>query len=145
MEALFQMIENIKALDEGVEFARFMQNDQAKIYAINLNKWEQLYGRGVDANGVPLGYYREKTKSLKNDPELSHITLRETGDFYNTFKIFVGHNFIEISADTRKGKDDLEDIHGDILGLDEDSKEALGEYMINNGFIEQIRENILKH
>lgn len=122
-----------------------MQNDGAKLYTLNLNRWEQLYGRGVDANGVPLGEYREKTKALKNDPQLSHITLRETGDFYNTFKIFVGHNFIELEADTRKGKDDLEDIHGDIIGLDDDSKEALGEYMIDNGFIEQIKESILNY
>lgn len=145
MEAIFKVIENIKKLDAGVELAKFMSNSTAQVYVLNLNRWEQLYGRGVDANGVPLGYYREKTKSLKNDPNLSHITLRETGEFYNTFKIFVGHNFIEIDANTAKPNGDLAEIHGEIIGLDDDSKEALGEYMLQNGINEQILQNILDY
>ncbi len=144
MQRLFDLIANVKSLDMNREFERFMEQPKAKVFTLNLNRWEQLYEQGVDANGIPLGYYRPYTLKRKVDPNLSHITLRETGAFYDSFRITTGYGHATIEADTRKGNDDLEDLHGPILGLTDDSKEALQEFMLNNGLIEQIKEAILR-
>jgi|SRR5690349_2650332 len=145
MEALLKLIDNVKTLDVGLEFEKFMSRTDARVFTLNLNRWEQLYEQGVDSNGVPLGQYRPYTLKRKVDPNLSHITLRETGAFYETFRLLTGHGFVEIQANTRKGNEDLEDIHGPVLGLTDDSKEALGEFMLNNGFADQIKETILRY
>lgn len=147
MEALFKLIRNVKALDTNRVFERFMDKDNAKVYMLNLNRFDQLYEQGIDANGKFLGTYTEHTKQLKRDPMLTHITLRETGEFYNSFRVTTGYGYAEIQADPIKDQGtefgDLTLRFGpDIIGLTDDSKEAMGEFILNNGVHEQILDEI---
>lgn len=145
MQALYELISNVKVLDTNKAFQIFFTPEQHRARIVALNTWGQLYDRGVDAHGIPLGYYRPYTLKRKNYPIPSHgqITLIETGDFYRSFQATVHYGAVDIDANTMKGTDDLMDIHGEILGLDEESKGELTEYMIENDFTEIIKQQIL--
>jgi hypothetical protein len=84
----------------------------------------------VNAKGESLGEYSLYTKALKqSDGRISdHVTLNDTGDFYNSFSVYLsGSNFI-VSANTIKDTSDLiADWGRDILGLNEESLKLLRE------------------
>lgn len=145
MKRLFDLIKNVENLDMDQQFTDFMKTDKARAYILSLNRWGQLYDQGIDINGIPLGYYRPYTLAHKIDPNLSHITLHETGMFYRSFRVDVFYGYAEISADTMKQGRDLTDRFGEIVGLSGQSKELLGAFFIKNGFNDQIREAILRN
>jgi len=106
-------------LSEHVEFTD---------YIIELNTKNQLYDKGIDAKGERIGSYSPKTKAIKNaNGEISdHVTLLDTGKFYESFRVFLQGSDLIISAETIKDTDDLIFKYGqDILGLNEDSLEKL--------------------
>lgn len=144
MEALLELISNVKKLNRDNGFSEFFNgNWKHKTYVLDLNRLGQLYYKGIDASGLLLGHYAAYTLRTKEDPMLSHVTLKETGDFYSTFDLKVHKAHLEIEADTMKGNTDLMDEWGvDILGLTEESKEMLSNYMLDNGYAEIIKEKI---
>jgi len=104
---------------------------------IDMNTNEQLYKRGVDAKGTELsaigGDYSFVTKDIKSRKGdiYTHITLKDTGDFYKSWRVSIMHNTIFIEADTIKDGDDLRQRWGDdILGLTDDSKDKLINYAV---------------
>ncbi len=71
---------------------------------IYLNTWDQLYDRGIDSEGKSLGHYQPYTvflKELKGQPT-DHITLRDTGDFYKSFRVTLSNLDIQIVCDPIK-------------------------------------------
>lgn len=145
MQVLHDLIGNVKALDEKQVFTDFF-NDKTehKIFVLDLNRWDQLYRGGVDANGRQLGDYAPYTLEHKKDPMKDHITLHEEGDFYRSFELTVNYGSLEIDAETQKPNGDLADIFGeDILGLTANSRGELAEYMIEEELAELIIEKIL--
>lgn len=114
-------------------------------FVISENIWRQLYEQGVDSKGHFLGHYQPSTILIKKDAEKSHITLKETGAFYESFKGKIRFGEIEIDADGRKGSDNLFEIWGeDILGLTDEGKERLIELMINENLKEVVLEAYTK-
>lgn len=98
---------------------------------IELNTIEQLYKKGIDSTGDSIGEYqpatiegtsRFKGKIEKGQP-YDRVTLKDTGDFYNSFRIYIDSNFdLIVKADTIKEGIDLLDQWGkDILGLTDES------------------------
>ena len=91
---------------------------------IDLNTIDQLYNEGIDSKGIQLGEYTNYTKSLKQvkGQRTDHITLKDTGVFYKSFKVALIGNAINISADAQKEDTNLFKEYGiDIVGLTEDS------------------------
>jgi hypothetical protein len=104
---------------------------------IEMNTQNQLFQKGVDANGVPLmdigGDYSFVTKDIKDflGQPIDRITLKDTGDFYKSWTVRVMGSVIFIEANTIKDGDDLRSRWGnDILGLTEESKQKLINYAI---------------
>jgi len=100
------------------------QNAELRKLIIDLNTIEQLYNEGIDSKGVRLGDYTTYTKSIKQSKgqRIDHITLSDTGDFYETFKVILDGNAIRITANPFKEDTNLFKEFGfDILGLTEDS------------------------
>lgn len=104
---------------------------------IEMNTHEQLFQKGVDSKGVPLmdigGDYAFVTKDIKDylGQPIDRITLKDTGDFYKSWRVRVLGDVIFIEADTIKDGDDLRQRWGnDILGLTEESKQKLINYAI---------------
>jgi len=100
-------------------------------YIIELNTKRQLFDKGIDSTGRKLsdigGEYAPFTLQLHPEKIKDRITLFDTGDFYNSFRVYLdSQSDLKITADTIKDTSDLiADWGKDILGLTEDSLEKL--------------------
>ncbi len=93
----------------------------------------QLFIDGVDNKGVKLDPYTPFTVLLKKQKgqKTSVTTLKDTGEFYNSFEVKVFKGGFEIDAETIKGDDDLEDKYGDdLIGLTDDNIQVLIEEVL---------------
>jgi hypothetical protein len=100
------------------------QNAEFRKLIIDLNTIDQLYNQGVDSRGVSLGDYTAYTKSLKQQKgeRYDHITLKDTGEFYKSFRIIFTGDALQIIANPIKDDTNLFKEFGiDIVGLTEDS------------------------
>lgn len=106
-----------------------MANDKSFTdYIIYLNTQKQLFEKGVNSEGVNLesigGIYSFETVKIKNEKgqPTDRVTLKDTGDFYESFRVFFNASGLVISADTLKDTDDLIKRWGqEILGLNNES------------------------
>jgi len=101
---------------------------------VSLNVHDQLYDKGIDSMGRSLGDYSLATitgtknfkgKIAKGQP-YDHVTLKDSGDFYESFRAkLVGTNII-ITAQTIKENTDLLKVWGDdIIGLTDDNLQVV--------------------
>lgn len=104
--------------------ADIMKDERLKRYYIELNQ-EQLHDSGTDSNGNPIipPYSRRTMEIKRRKGQVSdHVTLKDTGKFYKSFKITVFRGGFIIDADGQKQETNLFDKYGiDILGLDDNS------------------------
>lgn len=91
---------------------------------------DQLFEKGEDGLGNPLGEYSDSTKFFKENiagqlgrsTKSDHITLKDTGEFYESVKVVLTRDGIKIVADTQKEDNDLVDEFGkEILFVNEDN------------------------
>lgn len=118
------------------------QTMQAQI--LDLNTESQLYERGIDADSKSLGGYAPFTIEYKetiagqmgNDTRTANVTLKDTGEFYRSFRFVKAADGFHIEADTEKdGGVDLAYLYGPkILGLTNESRQQI---------IPDIRERML--
>ena len=115
-------------------------------FVVFLNTEKQLF-EGVDANEASLksigGDYAPITKFLKaqKGQPFDRITLKDTGDFYDSFSVEALQDAIIIEADSIKEGYDLRDRWGqDILGLSEPS---IGILIENDIFISDLVKILL--
>lgn len=136
---MFESVKNktnkFKKLTLKKVFHELFKDKDFTNYIIDLNTGEQLYDKGIDSTGKRLdagrnGYaaFTITEKERKGQP-IDRITLKDTGEFYNSFKCkwdSSGSGSIKITADTMKESGDLLTQWGkDILGLDEESLSKL--------------------
>lgn len=115
---------------------------------IRLNTEDQLEEDGIDSLGRDLGDYSPYTKILKKlkGQRTDHITLKDTGDFYESFVAVVNNSEIIIDADGIKddGTDLFRQYGNDIAGLtDENLQFIINE--IRDGIIEYIYSILAKY
>ncbi len=129
MDSYAEILEQTKSISIfGILDDIFKQN-RVQQEVIRLNQ-EQLQG-GEDAlaqtivtiGGSP---YRASTVQIKKEKRqpTNVVTLKDTGEFYNTFSVIIRRDGYEIIADFRKGSDDIRDNFSskfDFLGLTEDN------------------------
>ena len=128
MKAISNLAQRVKSLSIDDMLHELSEHAEFTDYIIELNTKNQLYDKGIDAKGERIGSYSPKTKAIKDaNGEISdHVTLLDTGKFYESFRVFLQGSDLIISADTIKDTDDLIFKYGqDILGLNEDSLEKL--------------------
>ena len=114
----------INKLDVDKQLTKIMNNGQMQSDIIDLNTNAQLYEKGIRADGTSLGEYTKNTIAIKEGKgqETGHVTLRDTGDFYASFKVKDTGEEVIITADTQKPDVDLADKYGEnILGLTPES------------------------
>lgn len=131
MKALTNLALKVKSLSINDMVDELGEHPEFIDLIIELNTKNQLYDKGVDSLGDRIGSYSPKTKAIKdaNGQISDHVTLNDTGKFYESFKVYINSqkDFV-ISADTIKDTDDLIFKYGkDILGLNEDSLKILRE------------------
>lgn len=120
----------LKSATENEVISKLSKDKNFTDNIIYYNTTEQLYNEGVDANNKTLGQYAASTiegttsflgKKAKGQP-FDHITLRDTGAFYNSFKVVKTQDGLLIQANSIKDDTDLRVEYGkDIVGLTEES------------------------
>lgn len=84
---------------------------------------DQLFEKGEDGQGNPLGEYSNVTKFFKDNlagglgrsTRSDHITLKDTGVFYESVEVKLTSKGIEIIADTQKDDNDLVEQFGEAI------------------------------
>lgn len=92
----------------------------------------QLMSQGVDSLGVSLGKYSPFTVQVKlsKNQRIDHITLKDTGEFYESWDIKPFLKGFIINAQGQKDDDNLFEIYGkDILGLTDENIKILSEFI----------------
>jgi hypothetical protein len=133
--ALGYRIRRLAAIKPNETFNIVLGNKVIKKEIIKMNTINQLYNEGIGSDGVKLsdvgGEYSLVTMSIskeKGRPKASRnrITLKDTGEFYRSFRVYVFSGVVRIQADTIKDGKDLQDDWGDnILGLTNENKQKL--------------------
>jgi hypothetical protein len=124
LKALVNLANRVKSLSVDDLIHELSEHTEFTDLIIELNTKNQLYDKGVDAKGERIGSYSAKTKAIKDSKgEISdHVTLLDTGQFYESFRVYLSGSNLVITANTIKDTDDLMEKYGkDILGLNEDS------------------------
>ncbi len=141
MEALELMLKKfIRSANVDKIMSEVLRDERLKDYIIELNQ-SQLYESGTDSNGQSLGQYQPYTVEIKRKKgqRTDHITLKDTGRFYNSFRIRVKSDGFEIHVKDLPGKDSLIYRYGiDILGLD-----TMSLHQIQDIFIREIKKALL--
>ena len=99
---------------------------------IELNRSLQLFQKGIDSEGNKLIPYLETTKLIKRDKNqiFKHTTLKDTGMFYNGFRVIVENNLLYITSTDDK-TDELMNKYGkNIFGLTRDNRMTLFDEII---------------
>ena len=113
------------------------KNQKVKDYIISLNtigvKGSQLYELGINSLGVSLGNYTPYTSLLKRkgdgNKRVDHITLIDSGDFYDTFFINALLKGFSIEADGEKPDGNILDRFKNVVGLTDESLQLLIEFI----------------
>ncbi len=121
------------ALKMDVIWLRVFSDPTFKRYILDLVRQDQLFKEGIDEDGDIIGTYSEATEMMNPSKVAgTPYTLFDTGDFYNSFVIFVGKQVFEIEADTIKMENEnwwvRNNISKDaILGLTDENKDKLAQ------------------
>lgn len=103
---------------------------------IRINTEDQLEEKGIDSLGRKLGDYAPSTIAYKRrkGQRYDHVTLKDEGDFYNSFNIKVNVNEIIIDADdSSKYNKPLFEVWGvDVLGLTDENMNYIKEMILEN-------------
>ena len=133
LKAFRELAKKIQKLDENKILKKVFSDDLLQAQILDLNTKGQLYERGVDSKGDPTGEYAPFTLAYKqtiagalgNDTRTDHITLKDTGEFYESFKFKNKDDGFIIEADTQKEETDLQQVYPHVLGLDAQSRNEI--------------------
>jgi hypothetical protein len=137
---LFSLLQNIFNKSEFKEFI------------IDKNQ-EQLYDSGIDAKGKKIRTYRAgkgfpyapytvAQKVIRNE-KVNIVTLKDTGEFYESFKVISESEYVVINADFEKPDGNISknlDITN-VMGLTSENKELLIE-KLKPVFIREFKEKL---
>jgi hypothetical protein len=137
MDEFEKFAAQVNELDINKILFEVWKNFKVREFIIKLNTeglpTSQLFNKGEDSLGVSLGDYSPFTKQIKAEKgqRLDHITLKDTGDFYETFFVTPFLKGFSINADGNKGGGDnlFDDFGQDITGLNEENKIILCEFI----------------
>ena len=127
-EELRKVNKNMQQITAAKVLTILIGRPEFKDLIIRLNTEEQLFKKGIDAQGKSLGVYADFTIIKKKEDGLpsGHVTLFQEGPFYKTWTVKVVGEDIIIEADGDKGDKNLMDVYGeDIVGLFTDSLDIL--------------------
>lgn len=158
-EPLKKLCSNVKNLKSEKLLIGIIADNQIQHYILDLNRFDQLFKEGINANGEYLGNYSYFTDSVRRGESFSygglsskktindHITLYDTGKFYKSMFVRLYKDGFTIVANTiTDDGTDLasEERYGaDIIGLSDESIEKLFK-KITPILVKNIRETILK-
>lgn len=121
---LKSLSEKIQNLDEDEVIDQLAKDENLKENIVHYNTQDQLYEKGIDSEGNSLGDYSPFTRGIKQEKgqRFDHITLKDTGAFYDSFKVVQRPEGLMVEADSNKGDKDLRvEFGNEIVGLTSES------------------------
>lgn len=125
-QKLTSLVGNVKKINANLIFNEFSKDENLKENIVHYNTDDQLYNEGIDSDGITLGEYAQSTiegttrfaGKIAKGQRYDHITLRDTGAFYDSFKVIQTQDGLLITAYSFKGDTDLRKRFGnEIVGL----------------------------
>ena len=114
---------------------------------IDMNVEEQLFMLGVTAENIPIlnfAPYSPVTIDIKREKgqPTDRVTLRDGGDFHDSFTVEVRGQSLWLKSDDEKAGD-LTDRYGrEIFGLTDDNLQELRTFYIKPSLLNYIKENL---
>lgn len=154
---MIAILKRLKKLDKQKIFLAVVKSPEVQEFILNLNRVEQLFKEGKDAEGDIIGHYSRTTEQLSEGRTFTFngitkqkkagdpIFLYDQGDFYDSFTVRIDRTGVIIIAnETTKDGTSLTASFGDsIIGLSVESLEKLANEILNR-FIEETRKEIQK-
>jgi len=129
-----------------------LQNTELQKHIIYLNTIDQLFERGEDSLGRKLedigGHYAAYTimKKIEKGQRYDHITLNDTGEYYDSYRISApsGADYIMfITNPIKEGKNIEQEWGGYIVGLNTENTQWLIDE-VRQRFIPKLKEALLQ-
>ena len=115
-----------------------------------LNSEQQLYDNGVNALGVDISSYQPYApmtigiKKMNGQPS-DRVTLRDTGDFHNSFFVKFGKDGFAIDATDSKRNDLVSKYGKQIFGLTQESKTYVSNEILKPELLDEIKAILYGH
>ena len=146
--SLIDKLQSVADLELNEVAFKIASEKEVKELVIRLNtqgeKTSQLFELGEDSLGDSLGEYSPFTvekKKDKNQP-FDRITLKDTGEFYNSFVVVPYRGGFTIKANPIKEDSNLfDDFGADIIGLNEVNLQILRD-VYKDKVLEEIRKRV---
>lgn len=128
LKELTERAERLNAILSGGSLMQTAISDLGSVIT-SLNKQNQLYDKGINADGVSIWSYRPysqytiREKQRKGQPH-NRVTLKDTGDFYGSFNVMADKSQFEVFATDPKTAY-LRAKYGNIFGLTQENKQIL--------------------
>lgn len=133
---LKKRLNNFAKLNANTIVHQIVAQPEFREWAINLIRVKQLFEKGEDGLGKTLrsefaiggAVYSTATEIIKQakNQKTDVVTLRDSGEFYNSFRLHVARDGFQVDADTRKSDNDLIDVWGeDILSFNEENLQLI--------------------
>lgn len=138
---------NLKQLNSRDIVKKVLSEPSIQTQAIDLNQ-SQMYEKGVDSKGFSMGEYSPATiygtknfeGKIAKGQRYDHVTLKDTGAFYDSMKIVNSNDQFVIVGDLPEG---AQRQWPDALGLTNESKDEIMPE-IKERIIESIKQKVLK-
>lgn len=129
-EKLLKSVRAAQTLDADRMFNAILTDKGLQDFILNMNK-EQLFAGenslGVSLESIGGGYsaFTIEVKKKKGQPT-DRVTLKDTGEYYDSYTLDLGSGFFTINSDPIKGDTNLETEWGDNLeGLQDENLQKL--------------------
>lgn len=126
-----------RAWNQRFLWRKILSDHSLQTWILDLIREDQLFKEGIDEDGEVIGYYSDMTSRINPSKKFNtHYTLKDTGEFFSTFKIVVYPTYFEIDADAWKTNDEGETEnlfykYGEgIIGLTNENLEKLGQEIL---------------
>jgi len=140
---LGQKLRQYQMLYNKVLWVGIFNSGEFRKWVLDLVREDQLFDQGIDEDGDVIGYYSEFTEAI--NPEKiagTHYTLKDSGEFFESFFLTIYPDYFEINANPIKVNDDGETENlfykytESIIGLTSESKDKLGREILRRYRIE---------
>jgi len=145
-EGIKQILNNAYKLSETDAWFFVITTREVEEEIIRMNTEDQLEEDGIDSENNSLGEYSLRTiiEKIQKGDRHDHVTLKDTGAFYNSFLVAVDRSGFSIVADDVAFYDrPLTEVYGiEILGLTKENTAWLGDF-ITFQYGKYVRERLL--
>ena len=140
---LGQKLRQYSVLYNSVIWRGIFNSGQFRKWVLDLVREDQLFDQGIDEDGDVIGYYSEFTEAINPEKVAgTHYTLKDSGEFFESFFLTIYPDYFEINANPIKVNDDGETENlfykytESIIGLTDDSKDKLGREILRRYRVE---------